>query len=124
MSGLDSNTHPTALDLTWLRERIAHGWWKLNDDDSHTLVGEPPHFDLYWAVRALDRRFPVHPDLNPIFDRLARTVAELYPERVRTEIRTTYDARIVLFEFNDDTRTAQCDVLQVLAAAAEPAQPP
>jgi hypothetical protein len=81
---------------------------------------------------------------TPIFDKLARTIAKLYPERVRTEIGSPY-ARIVVFEFNDDPRTTQDDLLhvarrsgredglspclsrrmlQVLAAVNEPAQPP
>jgi hypothetical protein len=139
------NTHPRTFDFERLRQRIAHGWWKLNHDGSRTLVGEPPHHDLYWAVRSLDRRFPVHPDLSPVFDKLARTIAKLYPERVRTEIGSPYVARIVVFEFNDDPRTTQDDLLhvarrsgredglspclsrrmlQVLAAVNEPAQPP
>jgi hypothetical protein len=36
-------------------------------DGSHTYVGESPYYDLYWAVRALDQRFPVQPNVDPIF---------------------------------------------------------
>jgi hypothetical protein len=35
-----------------LRDRIAQGWWKLNDDGTKTFVGSPPRFDLYWGVRS------------------------------------------------------------------------
>jgi hypothetical protein len=82
------------------------------------LVGEPPHLDLYWAVRSLDPHFPVSPELNPVFDHLARTIAEFYPDRVRTEIGSPYDARIVVIEFNDHPRTVQDDMLLVVDAAA------
>ena len=103
-----------------LYDRIAHGWWKLNDDRSRTLVGSPPYVDLYWAVRSLDSRFPVPDDISAIFDRLARSTAHLYPERVQTEILSTYDARIVLFEFNDHGNTTQADILRMVRAARSP----
>ena len=113
-------TRPNSSDFDRLRKFIEHGWCKLNTDGSHMYVGESPYYDLYWAVRALDQRFPVQPNLDPIFLKLAHTIAELYPERVReTEIDNQYTARIVVFEFNDDARTAQDDVLRVLAVAAE-----
>jgi hypothetical protein len=104
-------------DLDRLRERIAHGWWKLNDDGSRTLVGSPPHMDLYAAVRSVDSRFPVHSDVSAIFDSLARRIADLFPQRVQTDIETTYDARIVVFEFNDHPDTTQADVLRILPPA-------
>jgi len=75
-------TGPSRSDFERLREIIEHGWCKLNEDGLHT-VGEPPYSDLYWAVRALDQRFPVQPNLGPIFLKLAHAIAELYPERVR-----------------------------------------
>src|SRR5215217_8459295 len=98
-----------------LHERIAHGWQKLNEDASRTLVGSPPHLDLYWGVRSLDRRFPVPAEMSVVFDRLARRVSDLYPERVQTEILTTYDGRIVIFEFNDHPHTTHAEVLRVVA---------
>jgi hypothetical protein len=110
---------PNRSDFDRLRKLIEHGWCKLNEDGSRTSVGEPPYYDLYWAVRALDQRFPVHPNLDPIFLKLAHTIAELYPERVQTAIENQYDARIVVFEFNDDARTTHDEVLRVLAVAAE-----
>jgi|ERR1051326_986835 hypothetical protein len=76
-------TRPNSSDFDRLRKLIEHGWCKLNTDGSHTYVGESPYYDLYWAVRALDQRFPVQPSLDPIFLKLAHTIAELYPERVR-----------------------------------------
>ena len=85
----------------------------------HT-AGEPPYFDLYGAVRALDQRFPVRPNLGPIFLKLAHTIAQLYPERVREpEIDNEYTARIIVVEFNDVARTTQDDALRVLAMAGE-----
>jgi len=51
---------PTAFDFGRLRDRIACGWWKLNDDGTKSVVGSAPHFDLYGAVLWLDGRFPVH----------------------------------------------------------------
>ena len=103
-----------------LRELIEHGWCKQNDDGSRTLVGEPPQYDLYWAVRALDQRFSVQPNLGPIFLELAHTIAELYPERVREPvIDNQYTARIIVVEFNDHARTTHDDVLRLLAVAAE-----
>jgi hypothetical protein len=113
-------TRPNRSDFDRLRKLIEHGWCKLNDDGSHTNAGEPPFYDLYWAVRALDRRFPVQPNLDPIFLKLAHTIAELYPDRVREpEIDNQYTARIIVFEFNDNPNTSQQDVLRVLAVAAE-----
>jgi len=104
-------------DLDRLRERIAQGWWKFDAGGSRTLVGSPPHLDLYVAVRALDSRFPVHADVSAIFDSLARRIVNLFPRRVHTEIETTYDARIVVIEFNDHPDTTHADVLKVLAVA-------
>jgi hypothetical protein len=49
--------------------------------------------------------------MSPIFDRLARKIADLFPERVQTEILTTYDGRIVIFEFNDHPDTTHDEVL-------------
>ena len=113
-------TRPNRSDFDRLRKFIEHGWRKLNTVGSHTYVGESPYYDLYWAVRALDQRFPVQPNLDPIFLKLAHTIAELYPERVREpEIDNQYTARIIVFEFNDDARTVQDDVLRVLMVAAE-----
>ena len=107
------------LVLGRLREAVAHGWWKLNDDGSKTFAGSPPYLDLYWGIRLLDQRFPVHRDVSVIFDRLARAISNLYPERVRTQIVTTYDARIAVMEFNDNPRTTLQDVLWVLSAAGD-----
>ena len=104
-------------DLDRLRERIAHGWWKLNDDGSRTIVGSEPYLDLYWGVRSLDSRFPVPAEMSAIFDSLARRIADLFPQRVQTDIETTYDARIVVFEFNDHPDTTQADVLRILLPA-------
>jgi hypothetical protein len=113
-------TRPNRSDFDQLRKLIEHGWCKLNDDGSHTNVGEPPFYDLYWAVRALDRRFPVRPNLDPIFLKLAHTITELYPERVREPvIDNQYTARIIVVEFNDHARTTHDDVLRLLAVAAE-----
>jgi hypothetical protein len=112
-------TRPSRSDFNRLRQLIEHGWCKLNDDGLHT-VGKPPYFDLYGAVRALDQRFPVQPNLGPIFLKLAHTIAELYPERVREpEIDNEYTARIIVVEFNDDARTTQDAALRVLAVAGE-----
>ncbi len=104
-------------DLGRLRERIAHGWWKLSDDGSRTHVGSPPHLDLYWGVRSLDSRFPVSAEMSAVFDMLARTIADLHPERVQTEMLSAYGARIIVFEFNDHPDTTQADVMTVLRAA-------
>jgi hypothetical protein len=83
-------TRPNSSDFDRLRKLIEHGWCKLNTDGSHTYVGESPYYDLYWAVRALDQQFPVQPNLDPIFLKLAHAIAELYPERVREpEISTS-----------------------------------
>ena len=113
-------TRPNRSDFDRLMKLIEHGWCKQNDDGSRTSVGEPPYYDLYWAVRALDQRFPVQPNLDPIFLKLAHTIAELYPERVReSETDNQYTARIIMFEFNDHGRTIQEDVLRILAVAAE-----
>src|SRR5436190_10187961 len=71
-------TRPNRSDFDRLRKFIEHGWRKLNTVGSHTYVGESPCYDLYWAVRALDQRFPVQPNLDPIFLKLAHTIAELY----------------------------------------------
>jgi hypothetical protein len=101
-------------DLDRLRERIAHGWFKLGDDGSRTVVGSEPHLDLYEAVRSLDSRFPVPGEMSAIFNLLARRIVYLFPQRVQTDVETTYDARIVLFEFNDHPDTTQVDVLQIL----------
>ena len=60
-------TRPNSSDFDRLRKLIEHGWCKLNTDGSHTYVGESPYYDLYWAVRALDQRFPVQPNVDPIF---------------------------------------------------------
>jgi hypothetical protein len=97
-------------------EHVGHGWWKLNRDGSKTIIGNPPYLDIYDAVRSLDSQFPVAAELSIIFDAIARTIADLYPERVRTEMLTPYDARIVIFEFNDHPLTTQADVLHVLIA--------
>jgi hypothetical protein len=104
-------------DLDHLRERIARGWRKLSDDGSRTHIGAPPHLDLYAAVRSLDGRFPVPAEMSAIFDMLARTITDLYPERVRTEMLSPYDSRIMLFEFNDHPDTTQADVLRILPPA-------
>ena len=103
--------------LDRLRERIAHGWWKLNDDGSRTIVGSEPYLDLYWGVRSLDSRFPVPAEMSAIFDMLARTITDLYPDRVQTEMLSPYDSRIMLFEFNDHPDTTQADVLRILLPA-------
>jgi hypothetical protein len=100
-------------------EHVAHGWWKLNDDGSKTTIGAPPYLDIYEAVRSLDNQFPVAAEISAIFDAIARTVADLYPERVRTEMLTPYDARTVLFEFNDHPLTTQADVIRVLIATIQ-----
>ena len=60
-------TRPNSSDFDRLRKFTEHGWCKLNTDGSHTYVGELPYYDLYWAVRALDQRFPVQPNVDPIF---------------------------------------------------------
>jgi hypothetical protein len=104
-------------DLDRLRERIAHGWWKLNDDGSRTHIGAPPHLDLYAAVRSPDSRVPLPAEMSAIFDMLARTIVDLFPQRVQIEIVTTYDARIVAIEFNDHPATTQEDVLKIVTAA-------
>jgi hypothetical protein len=65
--------------------------------------------DLYWGVRLLDGRFPVHESLSAVFCELARTIAEIYPERVNCQIESSYDARFVLFEFNDHPLTTHTD---------------
>jgi hypothetical protein len=52
--------------------------------------------------------------------KLAHTIAELYPKRVREpEIDNRYTGEIIVFEFNDDARTTQDEVLRVLVVAAE-----
>lgn len=102
-----------------LHERIEHGWWKLNHDGSRTVAGLPPYLDLYAAIRSLESRFPVLAEMSAIFDRLARTVADLYPDRVQTEMQSPYDSRIVLFEFNDAPGTTQLDVMSVLTLSKE-----
>jgi hypothetical protein len=107
-------------DLHRLRERIAHGWSKSNDDGSHTRVGSPPHLDLYATVRSLDGRFPVPAEMSAIFNSLARRIVGLFPQRVQTEMLSPYDSRIVLFEFNDHPATTRADVMRVLAAAERP----
>jgi hypothetical protein len=86
-------TRPNRSDFDRLRKFIERGWCKQNDDGLHT-IGEPPFYDLYWAVRALDQRFPVQPNLDPIFLKLAHTIAELYPDRVQTAIENQYDTRM------------------------------
>jgi hypothetical protein len=101
-------------DIDRLHERIACGWWKLNDDGSRTLVGSPPHVDLYGAVRSPDSRFPVPEGMSAIFDRLARNILDLYPERVQADMLSPYDARIAIIEFNDHPETTQADVLAVV----------
>ena len=101
-------------NLSRLFDQIAHGWWKLNDDGSRTLVGSPPHFDLYGAVRSLDNRIPVPAEMSEIFDALSQTIGYLYPERVQSAIVSKYDARIAIFEFNDHPETTQMDVLKVV----------
>jgi len=45
------------------------------------------------------------------------TIAEIYPERVNCQIESSYDARFVLFEFNDHPLTTHADVLRVVRAA-------
>ena len=97
-------------------EHVAHGWWKLNDDGSKTIIGAPPYLDIYEAVQSLDTQFPVSAEIPAIFDAIAQTIVDLYPERVRTEMLSPYDARIVLFEFNDHPLTTQANVLRVLIA--------
>jgi hypothetical protein len=101
-------------DLSRLHEQIAHGWCKLNDDGFRTLVGSPPHLDLYRAVRSLDNRLPVPAEMSEIFAALARRIIELYPERVQTKVLSAYDARIALMEFNDHPDTTQADALSVV----------
>lgn len=101
-------------DLSRLYECIAHGWHKLNDDGSRTLVGSPPHLDLYGAVRSLDRRIPVATEISEMFEMLARTIVDLYPERIQTEILSAYDARIAVLEFNDHPNSTHADVLRVV----------
>lgn len=110
-------------EFRYLYDRIAHGWWKLNDDGSRTIVGSQPHLDLYGAVRSLDRRLPVAAEISEIFEMLARTIVDLYPERIQTEILTAYDARIAVFEFNDHADTTQADVLRIVLGLEARGQP-
>ena len=52
--------------------------------------------------------------------KLAHTIAELYPKRVREPILAISMRReIIVLEFNDDARTTQDEVLRVLVVAAE-----
>ena len=104
-------------DLARLEKLVARGWRKLNEDGRWSVTGSSPHVDLYWGVRLLDGRFPVHKSLSAVFCELARTIAEIYPERVNCQIESSYDARFVLFEFNDHPLTTHRDVLRVIRAA-------
>jgi hypothetical protein len=98
-------TRPNSSVFARFRKLIEHGWCKLNTDGSHTYVGESPYYYLYWAVRALDQRFPVQPNLDPIFLKLAHTIVELYPERVREpEIDDQCTARIIVEQAADAER--------------------
>jgi len=98
-----------------LRDRIAHGWWKLNDDRTKTVVGSPPHLDLSGAVLSLDGRFPVPAHISMLFITLARIISDRFPDRAQTQVASPYDARIVVMEFNDHPLTNTADVLSVLA---------
>jgi hypothetical protein len=105
------NEAPSRSNFNRLRQLIEHGWRKLNEDGLHT-VGKPPYFDLYGAVRALDQRFPVQPNLGPIFLKLAHTIAELYPERVREPELITSTRResswLSLMTMREQHRTTRC----------------
>lgn len=80
-----------------------------------------PHYDRCIALFALSiSAFLCRPKLDPIFLKLARTIAELYPKRVREPILAINMRReIIVLEFNDDARTTQDQVLRVLAVAAQ-----
>jgi hypothetical protein len=112
-----STVPPVPFDFARLEKLVARGWRKFNEDGRWSVTGSSPYVDLYWGVRLLDGRFPVHKSLSAVFCELARTIAEIYPERVNCQIESSYDARFVLFEFNDHPLTTHTDVLRVIRAA-------
>src|SRR5271155_5095296 len=104
-----STVSPVPSDFARLEKLVERGWRKLNEDGRWSVTGSSPHVDLYWGVSLLDDRFPVHESLSAVFCELARTIAEIYPERVNYQIESSYDARFVLFEFNDHPLTTHSD---------------
>jgi hypothetical protein len=112
-----STVPPVPYDFARLEKLVERGWCKFNEDGRWSITGSPPHVDLYWGVRLLDGRFPVHESLSAVFNELARTITEIYPERVDCQIESSYDGRFVLFEFNDHPLTTHTDVLRVVRAA-------
>ena len=61
-------TRRNSSDFDRLRKFTEHGWFKLNTRwIAHVGRRTPHYYDLYWAVRALDKRLPVQPNLDPIF---------------------------------------------------------
>jgi hypothetical protein len=112
-----SAVSPVPSDFARLEKIVARGWRKFNEDGRWSNMGSSPYVDLYWGVRLLDDRFPVHESLSAVFCELARTIAEMYPERVRMPIESSYDARFVVMEFNDHPLTTHTDVPRVIRAA-------
>ena len=108
---------PVPSDFARLEKLVARSWRKFNEDGRWSNTRLSPYVDLCWGVRLLDDRFPVRESLSAVFCELARTIAEIYPERVNRQIESSYDARFVLFEFNDHPLTTHSDVLRVIRAA-------
>jgi hypothetical protein len=79
-----SAVSPVPYDFARLEKLVARGWRKFNEDGRWCNSGSSPYVDLYWGLRLLDDRFPVHESLSALFCELARTIAEVYPERVRS----------------------------------------
>ncbi len=100
-----------AVALRHVRARVRQGWTKLNDNGSMTCFGSCPGCDLYRAVVELGPGSPT----DAVFDLLARRVIDLYPDRVRCDLKNPYDARIIIMEFNDAPATVHSDVLGILA---------
>jgi hypothetical protein len=71
--------------------------------------------DLYLGIRGLDRRFPVTPEVSDAFMRVAEVILRMYPDRTRTTLQTSYDARIIAMEFCGNPKTRPDDVLRVLS---------
>jgi hypothetical protein len=86
-------------------------------DDSGKVVFTSA--DIGLGQQVFLKRFPVHADVSVVLDNLARTIVHLYPERVRTQIKTTCDSRIVVAEFSDHPNTTHGDVLRILTVAAD-----
>jgi len=86
------------IDIAVLREQIQNG------GDS----------DLYRGILKLDPNFRKGREINTVFLDVAKTVVELFPDRIETDLVTSYDARIILMECSQHSATTRDDILSVL----------